>query len=138
MRIDGSCHCGNITFELDWAPDPAGIPARACDCTFCVKHGGVWTSDPRAALRVTLGNRDDVSLYAFGTKTAMFHVCRKCGVAPLVTSVIEGEMYAVVNVNTFDEAARKLLRPTPVSFEGEDEAARLARRKRRWIANVTI
>lgn len=138
MRIDGSCHCGNITFELDWEPDPVEIPARACDCTFCVKHGGVWTSNPEAALRVTLVDREQVSLYAFGTKTAMFHVCSKCGVAPLVTSVIDGDMYAVVNVNTFDDAARKRLRPAPISFEGEDEAARLARRKRAWIANVTI
>lgn len=138
MRIDGSCHCGNIRFELDWEPDPAEIPARACDCTFCVKHGGVWTSNPRAALRVALVDREQVSLYAFGTKTAMFHVCSKCGVAPLVTSVIDGDMYAVVNVNTFDDAARKLLRPAPISFEGEDEATRLARRKRGWIANVTI
>ena len=138
MKIAGTCHCGNITFELDWTLDAAGIPARACDCTFCVKHGGVWTSQSGAALRVTIGDRDDVSLYAFGTKTAMFHVCRKCGVVPLVTSVIEGDMYAVVNVNTFDDAARELLRPAPISFDGEDEAARLARRRRGWIANVTL
>jgi len=41
MLIRGSCHCGNISFHLDWSPDPAEIRARACDCTFCVKHGGV-------------------------------------------------------------------------------------------------
>jgi hypothetical protein len=28
MRIHGSCHCGNIAFDLAWEPDPAEIPAR--------------------------------------------------------------------------------------------------------------
>lgn len=138
MNIKGACHCGNIRFELDWSPDPAEIPARACDCTFCVKHGGVWTSHPAGVLRVRVARAAEVSRYMFGTKTATFFVCRACGVPPLVTSEIDGHTCAVVNVNTFDEPARKLLRPSPVSFEAEDTAARLARRKRGWIADVAI
>ena len=27
MLIHGSCHCGNIAYELDWTPDPVEIPA---------------------------------------------------------------------------------------------------------------
>ena len=46
MLIEGRCHCGNIRFALDWQPDPETIPARACTCTFCTRHGGVWTSYP--------------------------------------------------------------------------------------------
>ena len=53
MLIHGSCHCGNIAFDLVWEPAPAEIPARACTCSFCRKHGGVWTSNPRGSLRVT-------------------------------------------------------------------------------------
>lgn len=44
MLIRGKCHYGNISFSLTWDPDPKEIPARACDCAFCQKHGGVWTS----------------------------------------------------------------------------------------------
>jgi len=44
VRIRGRCHCGNISFRLDWEPDPVEIPARSCDCTFCMKPGGTWTS----------------------------------------------------------------------------------------------
>ena len=44
MLITGRCHCGNISFALDWQPEPTDIPARACSCSFCTKHGGVWTS----------------------------------------------------------------------------------------------
>ena len=136
MKIHGACHCGNIAFELDWDPGPAEIPARACGCSFCVKHGGVWTSNPQGDLRVRIEDEAEVSQYVFGTRTATFHVCRRCGIPPVVTSEIEGRLYAVVNVNTFDEAARARLRQAPVSFDGEEEGARLARRQRNWIPRV--
>ncbi|QNM94774.1 GFA family protein [Chitinimonas koreensis] len=136
MLIHGSCHCGNISFELDWAPDPAEIPARACSCDFCVKHGGVWTAHPSASLRVAIRDRARVSDYAFGSRTARFHICRECGVVPVVTSEIDGGLYAVVSVNAFDDVDASLLRPAPVSFEGEETGARLARRQRNWVADV--
>jgi hypothetical protein len=79
MLIDGKCHCGNIAFTLDWPEGEPDIPARACDCSFCLKHGGVWTSNPRARLSVVLHHADLVSKYAFGTETAAFHVCIRCG-----------------------------------------------------------
>ena len=136
MVIDGSCHCGNVAFRLTWQPDPAHIPARACDCSFCVKHGGVWTSHPAGVLRVTVREAEAVSKYEFGTRTATFHVCGHCGVTPLVTSEIEGRLYAVVSVNAFNNVDRALVRPAPISFEGEDTSSRLARRQRNWIGDV--
>src|SRR5437763_340431 len=54
MLINGRCHCGNIAFELEWEGDTAEIPARACGCSFCVKHGGVWTSNPNSRLAVAI------------------------------------------------------------------------------------
>lgn len=136
MLIFGRCHCGNISFTLDWEPDPTEISARACGCSFCIRHGGVWTSCPSGSLRLRIGRPEHVSRYSFGTKTAEFHICTVCGVAPVVTSLIEGRVYAVVNVNAFEGIDPALLRRAPVSFEGEDEAARLARRKRNWIGDV--
>src|SRR6266403_5850800 len=102
MLVHGKCHCGNISFSLAWEPDPAEIPARACTCSFCVKHGGVWTSNPRSTLEVAVRNPSLVAKYRFGTGTAACHVCSVCGVVPLVTSEIESHIYAVVNVNTFE------------------------------------
>jgi hypothetical protein len=139
MLILGSCHCRNVTFRLRWTtPAPETIPARACGCTFCVKHGGVWTSCPGGTLVVAVRDPARVSTYAFGTHTADFHVCARCGAVPLVTSTIDGRTYAVVNVNTFDNVERSRLQPVPVSFDEEDEAVRLARRARGWIADVTF
>lgn len=136
MNIRGSCHCGNVSFELSWEPDPAEIPARACACSFCLKHGGVWTSTPAGSLRVRVENPALVEKYAFGTRTADFHLCRRCGVVPFVTSDIDGRVYAVVSVNAFDNVDRSKLRVMPMSFEGEETASRLERRKRNWIADV--
>jgi hypothetical protein len=136
MRIPGSCHCRNISFELTWEPEPSEIPARACTCSFCIKHGGVWTSCPAGLLKVTLREPALVSRYTFETKTAQFHVCSRCGGVPLVTSRIEGRLYAVVSINAFEGVEPSLLRRAPSSVEAESEEVRLARRKRNWIAHV--
>ena len=136
MLIHGSCHCGNIRFVLDWKPEPTVMPARACGCSFCVKHGGVWTSCPTGCLRVRVQRPERVSRYGFGTKTAEFHTCSDCGVVPVVTSLIEGRLYAVVSVNAFEGADALQLDRKPASFDGESEGDRLARRARHWIGQV--
>ena len=136
MDIRGRCHCGNIAFRLCWRPEPDAIPARACGCTFCTKHGGVWTSCATGTLEVGVADLALVSSYGFGTGTADFRVCARCGVVPLVTSTIDGTEYAVVNVNAFEGVDPALLRPLPASFDGESEGDRLARRQRNWIRNV--
>jgi hypothetical protein len=138
LLIHGKCHCGNIAFSLKWEPDPAEIPARACGCSFCVKHGGVWTSYPRGELKVAVKDPKLVSRYAFGTKTAEFHACARCGVVPVVTSRIDGRLYAVVSVNAFDNVDPALLRRAPANFDGEGEGERLERRKRNWIGAVEL
>jgi hypothetical protein len=136
--ITGRCHCGNISFELDWAGNPREIPARACTCSFCTKHGGVWTSHPGSRLAVAIRSAALVSKYTFGTGTATFHVCSQCGVVPLVTSDIASHLYAVVNVNSLENVDPASLRKAPATFDGEDVESRLARRTRNWIADVRI
>ena len=138
MLIHGKCHCGNISFNLSWDPDPVEIPARACDCSFCTKHGGVWTSNPAGSLEVLIQDSALVSNYEFGTETAEFHTCARCGVVPVVTSRIDGALYAVVNVNTFENVEPARLRRAAASFGAEEQASRLERRKRSWISNVRI
>lgn len=136
MLIHGRCHCGNISFALTWEPDPPEIPARVCTCSFCTRHGAVWTTNPSGTLKISIREPERVSDYAFATNTAQFHICARCGVVPVVTSRIDGRLYAVVNANTFEGVEPSLLRPVSVSFDGESEATRIARRKRYWIANV--
>jgi hypothetical protein len=137
MNISGRCHCGNIAFTLDWRPEPVVIPARACGCSFCSKHGGLWTSCPLGALLVRIRDRARVTDYEFGTRTAQFHVCRDCGVAPLATSRIDGRLYAVVSVRALEGIDASWVQPAVgTDFDGEREADRLARRARHWIGTV--
>ena len=117
MLISGACHCGNVSFKLDWQPEPREIPARACSCSFCVKHGGVWTSCPTGSLTVLVKDPNRVSRYSFGTRTAEFHVCSRCGIVPVVTSTIEGHVYAVVSVNAFENVDPSLLQRAWVSLK---------------------
>jgi len=137
MLIHGKCHCGNISFSLTWEPEPAEIPARACTCSFCTKHGGVWTSNPNGALEVVVKDPSLVSKYAFGTRTAEFHTCARCGIVPVVISRIDDHLYAVVSVNAVEGVDQSLFRRASASFDGEGKESRLARRKRNWIAMLS-
>lgn len=76
--------------------------------------------------------------YQFDTKTATFHICSVCGIVPVVTSEIEGNLYAIVNVNTLDNIDIELIKNTTTDFNDENEEFRLARRKNNWIADVSF
>lgn len=137
-RIDGGCHCGNIRFTFAWPGATPKIPVRACSCTFCTKHAGVYTSHPEGTIDVDIENETLVNRYRFGTRTADFHICSSCGVVPIVTSTIQGNEYAVVNVNTFEGVDGRDLDESTSDFEGEATQDRLERRKRTWIPNVRL
>jgi hypothetical protein len=85
---------------------------------------------------VSVRHPSAVSRYSFGTKTAEFHICSTCGVVPVVTSRIEGRLYAVVSVNAFENVDPSRLKRSSATFDAEDEATRLARRARYWIPRV--
>ena len=136
--IYGKCHCGNIEFELLWPDTDEMLAVRACSCTFCTKHGGVYTSHPDARLTARVADDSLLSRYAFGTETARFYVCGRCGAVPFVTSTIDGTEFAVVNVNTFENVGASELDTSTTDFDGESVDERLARRKQRWIPRIDV
>jgi len=138
MRIEGICHCGNIAYVFHWPGDESEIPVRACGSTFCVKHSGTYTSHRNAKLSAVTRDEALVSKYRFGTGTADFFVCSRCGAVPFVTSEIQGHLYAVVNVNTFEGVDQSVFCHSGTNFDGEDKESRLDRRRRTWIPNVSI
>ena len=138
MRIEGKCHCGNITYVLHWPGDGATIPVRACGCTFCTKHGGTYASHRDAELAAVVHDQALVSRYRFGTGTADFYLCCRCGVVPFVTSMIDDNLYAVVNVNSFEGIDPSRFSRTLTDFDGETTQTRLDRRRRNWIPTVSV
>jgi hypothetical protein len=136
-RIHGSCHCGNIRTTLEWPDSGTVIPVRACGCGLCTKHGAAWTSHPNGRFSLRIADDSRVTRYQFGTKTADFHVCLTCGVIPIVTCIIDGARYAVINVKTFDNIDRPQFVETATNFEGESTESRLARRRCNWTPEAT-
>lgn len=137
-NISAACHCGNLRLDIGW-PGPAdGIKVRNCSCSFCVKHGGAWTSHPDARLRITINDAGALTRYRFGTKTADFLLCQTCGVVPAVVCEMEGSLYAVVNVNTFSNLDTCELEQSSTDFDGENTGSRLERRRKNWIGTVSI
>lgn len=144
LHIAGGCHCGLLRFELHWPRAEAGttadIPARKCGCSFCTRIDGTWTSHPNARLRISENPEMPATRYRFGTGTADFLFCSQCGVVPVAMCGIDGRVYAVVNVNTFDaiELPEHRLVFSDTDFEGESLRDRLARREARWIGDVEL
>lgn len=137
-NIEGACHCGNLSFNLAWPTSQREIPARACGCSFCRKHASSWTSHCDAVLRIMIVDPALASRYRFGTSTADFVVCGRCGVAPFILSEIDAVTYAVVNVNTFSDLGGFSLAHASASFDGEELTNRLERRRRNWIPDVRV
>jgi len=75
----GRCHCGAIGFEYRTARPVEEWPVRACQCSFCLRHGATYTSDPAGSVRFAHEDPSAVSRYRFGQKSADFVFCSRCG-----------------------------------------------------------
>jgi hypothetical protein len=137
-NIEGGCHCRNISYRLVWPADEIEIPVRECSCSFCTKHRGAYTSHREARLEAAVAKASMLSRYRFGTETAEFFVCARCGAVPFATSEIDGRVYAVVNVNTFDDVDPSGFASTVTDFDGEAVESRLERRAGNWIPDVVV
>jgi len=132
MRHGGGCHCGALRIEFESAITPEEMEVRACQCSFCRKHGSHAVSDPAGSVRLILQEEAVVRRYRFGLATTDFLICGRCGV--YVAAVMEEaeRRYAIVIVSVLDDAARFTQSATPMDYSGEDETARRARRRARW------
>jgi hypothetical protein len=136
QEFQGGCHCGNVVYTLRWPLDYSLVLAR-CSCTFCTKHGAIYTAHRNAILSVTVKDAGALARYKFETETAYCHFCARCHVYLFATSKIDGQEYAVINANSLKD----FVAPANIkvmNFEGETIASRLARRSRTWIGDVTI
>ncbi len=132
MRHPGRCHCGNLTLTFETAQPPDRVPLRACQCTFCRRHGAVWTTDPAGVLDVRVRDPALLSRYRFGLETSEFLVCRTCGVPVAAVADFDGATYAALNVNALEDRAAFTQAPQPVDYDAETAESRIGRRRRAW------
>jgi len=130
--LHGSCHCGTLRYTIDWPPALA-IEGRACACDYCARHGAVWTSHPDARTALAVADESAILRYRFGTSSADFIVCRRCGILVIAVCVMEDGARCVVNVNSLDDVEASDIARRATNFDGEDLASRLARRRRNWM-----
>lgn len=134
----GQCHCGNLELTFETNLEAEQLPLRECACSFCRKHGALSTSDPNGKVKITVHDANLLIRYRFGLKTADFLICKRCGVY-LAAVMREGDnAYATVNISTFDSPRRFTQEAVTVSYDGESEAERRARRERNWTPVVSF
>jgi hypothetical protein len=127
--LHGSCHCGNIRVALETAIDPRALPLRACQCSFCRRHGAVTTSDPDGRLVVEVRDAALLQRYRFALGITEFLVCRTCGV---YVAAVMGTL-AVANVNALDEREPFARQPEAKHYGAETAGDREARREKVWM-----
>lgn len=133
MRVHhGNCHCGALGFEYRTANETAAWSVRACQCSYCRAHGGVYTSDPAGTLRFTHREPEQLSRYRFGHQTADFIFCGRCGGYLGAVTDLDGRTLAVININAMDPRPNGLPAAQPMSYDGESGDARSSRRAVRW------
>jgi hypothetical protein len=133
----GGCHCGQLRVAFSTELDPASIIPRACDCSFCQKHGAAYVSDPAGQLSVMMKSSDALHRYQQGSNTAEFLLCDRCGVLVAVVFVHNARIYGAVN-------ARSLEGPTgfgsavPASPQLLASGEKIARWSQLWVPDVEL
>lgn len=138
MKLKGSCHCGAVSVVMETDTAPSDFSVRACQCTFCRKHGARAVSDPNGQLTVSL-ERDDAAIrYQFDAKTADFLVCKTCGAYVCAVLKAEGAAYSTVNINVLDERTAFPDEDLPMVFDAESMEQRIARRVANWTPTTIV
>lgn len=111
MKIDGSCHCGKISYEAEVDPEKVGI----CHCTDCQQLTGtafrVTAFAPEADFMVLSGEpKTYIKTTADSGNPRAQMFCADCGSHLWVTGVGEGPKVYGIRVGTARQ--RDQLKPT--------------------------
>ncbi|MBS0640660.1 MAG: aldehyde-activating protein [Proteobacteria bacterium] len=110
---------------------PAEMQVRSCACSFCRAHATRTVSDAAGQAEV----RADWSLvakYRFGTRTADYLLCRRCGVYVGAVCDTPAGLRAVINTRCLDDQAAFVQTAVHPDYDNETVEARLARRALNW------
>lgn len=103
QTLHGACHCGKLGLRFETAIDCRSFNPRACDCSFCRKHGAAYISDANGRLIIDVGDPSALHAYRQGSENAQFILCRHCGVLLAVVYEAEDTTYGAVNSGCLEE-----------------------------------
>jgi len=135
--LHGKCHCGRIEVDFETAIPPAQLQVRACQCSFCRRHGAKTVTDPNGRLIIQY-EAGSLDRYRFGLRTADFLLCRTCGVYVAALFSDGGEVRATLNAAGMMLAELSDQNPEPVHLDHETVEVRRTRRKANWTPTTLV
>lgn len=98
MLYKGSCHCGNIAFEVEGELREV----VSCNCSICARKGALLWAVPRGNLRLR-GSGQGIGSYTFNRHTIAHLFCQACGMHPFAEEAEpKEERSAYVNVRCLE------------------------------------
>lgn len=98
MIYQGSCHCGNVAYEVEGTIDTA----LACNCSMCERKGSLLWFVPRAQFRLRTAE-DAAATYTFNKHVIKHRFCPTCGIHPYAEGVDpKGNPMAAINLRCID------------------------------------
>ncbi|QJR11011.1 hypothetical protein DSM104443_02082 [Usitatibacter rugosus] len=105
----GSCHCGNVAFEVEGTP----TGAMSCNCSMCQRKGVLMWFVPRDALRLKTPDAN-ASTYTFNKHHIKHRFCPKCGIHAYGEATDpKGNPIAAVNVRCLEGIELETIPVTP-------------------------
>jgi hypothetical protein len=116
MVYKGSCHCGNVKYEVD--AELTG--AMACNCSICQRKGALLWFVPRDKMTLLSGD-DAMTTYKFNKHLIEHRFCSTCGIHPFAEGVDPaGNKMAAININCLEDVD---LSKVPVQhYDGRSKA----------------
>ncbi len=136
MEHQGGCHCGNLRVHVRLTKPPAANCVRSCACSFCRSHATRTVSDPDGQADIRASDWSHVAMYRFGSRTADYLLCRRCGVYVGAVCETSAGIRAVINTLCLDDRAAFTQEPVRPDYDGEATDLRLARRAANWMPTV--
>ncbi|HEX2595715.1 MAG TPA: GFA family protein [Luteimonas sp.] len=98
MKHKGSCHCGNVAFEVEGDIDRA----LACNCSMCQRKGSLLWFTPRENLKL-LSPEDAAATYTFNKHAIRHRFCATCGIHPYAEAIDpKGNPTAAINIRCIE------------------------------------
>jgi hypothetical protein len=136
MEHDGGCHCGNLQVRVRLNRPPAENPVRSCACSFCRSHATITVSDPAGQADIRASDWSLVERHRFGSRTADYLLCRRCGVYIGAVCATAAGVRSVINTRCLTDRAAFTQRPIEPDYDAETTAVRLARRAANWMPTI--
>jgi len=98
MDYRGSCHCGNVAFDVEGEIKSA----MACNCSICQRKGSLLWFVPRDHLKLSTAESAS-RVYTFNKHLLKHHFCPVCGIHPYAEGKDpKGNDMAAVNIRCLE------------------------------------